>query len=267
MMTEAVLESSENHLATPEQTRLQERQAASEARYQASRSNRSPVRQLFNTSNVIPNFKPVNLPKFDRKSNVIMFLRLYENTMYGADEAIQNSAIFNCLDSETQKIIMTRLPKRGWTFTNVSKVLMDEFGSKDAFNNQKMNFVEGGIIKGETMQEFADRFYLEAHTLISLKAASFIYVNSALLNAVRPNKSLSLALKSEIYGAHNVSDLICHCSHSRMTLKCPCPLDQEHSRRIETNHLSLISLKLVKALPLKEQLVPIATTLAMSVGS
>ncbi|KAJ9081631.1 hypothetical protein DSO57_1012514 [Entomophthora muscae] len=60
------------------------------------------------------------------------------------------------------------------------------------------------------MQEFADRFYLEAWTLISLKAASFINVKSALLNAVQTNKNLSLALKSGIYGAHNVSDLICH---------------------------------------------------------
>ncbi|KAJ9057646.1 hypothetical protein DSO57_1020519 [Entomophthora muscae] len=87
---------------------------------------------------------------------------------------------------------------------------MDEFGSEEALNNRKMYFVEGGIKKGETMQEFSDRFYLEAQTLISLKAAFFIDVKSALLNAVQPNKNLSLALKSGIYGAHNVSDLICH---------------------------------------------------------
>ncbi|KAJ9058591.1 hypothetical protein DSO57_1010821 [Entomophthora muscae] len=144
---------------------------------------------------------------------------------------------------------------------------MDEFGSKEALNNWEIDFVEGGIRKGETMQEFADRFYLEDQTLISLKAAYFFDVKSALLNAVQPNKNLSLALKSGIYGAHNVSDLICHLLTSRMTLKFPCPLDQEHSRRIETNHLSLTSLKLVKALPLKEQLVPIATALAISVES
>ncbi|KAJ9063500.1 hypothetical protein DSO57_1000083 [Entomophthora muscae] len=223
MMTEAVLESSENPLATPEQNRLQERQAASEAKYQASRSNHSPIRQLFNSSNVITNFKPVNLPKFDRKSNVTMFLRLYKNTMYGADEAMKNSAIFNCLDSETQTIIMPRLPERGWTFANVSKALMEEFGSEEALNNQKMDFVKGGIKKGEIMQEFADRFYLEAQTLISLKAASFIDVKSALLNAVQSNKNLSLALKSGIYGAHNVSDLICHLLTFKDDFEVPMP--------------------------------------------
>ncbi|KAJ9070248.1 hypothetical protein DSO57_1010287 [Entomophthora muscae] len=117
-----------------------------------------------------------------------------------------------------------------------------------------MDFVEGGIRKEETMQEFADRFYLEAQTLISLKAASFIDVKSALLNAVQPNKNLSIALKSGIYGAHNVSNLIHHLLTSWITLKYPFPLDQEHSKRIKTNHLSLASLKLVKALPLNKQL-------------
>ena len=143
--------------------------------------------------------------------------------MYGADEAMKNSAIFNCLDAETQTIIMPRLPERGWTFANVSKALMEEFGSEEALNNRKMDFVEGGIKKGETMQEFADRFYLEAQTLISLKAASFIDVKSALLNAVRPNKSLSLALKSGIYGAHNVSELIRHLLTFKDDFEVPMP--------------------------------------------
>ncbi|KAJ9073092.1 hypothetical protein DSO57_1020125 [Entomophthora muscae] len=98
---------------------------------------------------------------------------------------------------------------------------MDEFGSKEALNNWKMDFVEGGIRKGEAMQEFADRFYLEAQTLISLKAASFIDVKSALLNAVQPNKNLSLALKSGIYGAHNVSELICYLLTFKDDFKVP----------------------------------------------
>ncbi|KAJ9051308.1 hypothetical protein DSO57_1005598 [Entomophthora muscae] len=86
-----------------------------------------------------------------------------------------------------------------------------------------MDFVEGGIRKGETMQEFADRFYIEAQTLISLKAASFTDVKSALLNAVQPNKNLSLALKSGIYGAHNVSDLICHLLTFKDDFEVPMP--------------------------------------------
>ncbi|KAJ9077730.1 hypothetical protein DSO57_1013995 [Entomophthora muscae] len=73
------------------------------------------------------------------------------------------------------------------------------------------------------MQDFADRFYLEAQTLISLKSSSFIDVKSALLNAVQPNKNLSLALKSGIYGAHNVSNLICHLLTFKDDFEVPMP--------------------------------------------
>ncbi|KAJ9059123.1 hypothetical protein DSO57_1005626 [Entomophthora muscae] len=86
-----------------------------------------------------------------------------------------------------------------------------------------MDFVEGGIKKGEITQESVDRFYLEAQTLISLKAASFIDVKSILLNEVLPNKNLSLALKSEIHGAHNVSDLICHLLAFKDDFEVPMP--------------------------------------------
>ncbi|KAJ9086395.1 hypothetical protein DSO57_1004457 [Entomophthora muscae] len=100
---------------------------------------------------------------------------------------------------------------------------MDEFCSKEALNNWKIDFVEGGKRKGETMQELADRFYLEAHTLISLKAASFIDVKTALLNAVQPNKNLSIALKSGIYGAYNVSDIIHHLLTFKNDFEVPMP--------------------------------------------
>ncbi|KAJ9088042.1 hypothetical protein DSO57_1027051 [Entomophthora muscae] len=143
--------------------------------------------------------------------------------MCGTDKAMKNSAIFNCLYAKTQTFYMPRLPERGWTFANVSRVLMEEFGSKVALNNRKIDFVEGGIKKGETMQEFSDRFYLESQTLISLKAASFIDTKSALLNAVQANKNLSLALKSWIYGAHNVSELICHLLTFKENFEIPIP--------------------------------------------
>ncbi|KAJ9085961.1 hypothetical protein DSO57_1009011 [Entomophthora muscae] len=224
MMTETILESSDNPMATPEHTRLHERLAASEVRFRASCSCQSPTNRLtYNTSSVIPNFKPVNLPKFDRKSNVTMFLWLYENTMYGADEAMKNSAIFNCLNIKSHTAIMQLLPERGWIFVNVSRALMEEFGSEEDLYNCKMDFVEGGIKKGETIQEFADKFYLEAQNLISLKAASFIDVKSDLLNTVQPNKNLSLALKYGIYGAYNVSELICHLLIFKDDFEVPIP--------------------------------------------
>ncbi|KAJ9064652.1 hypothetical protein DSO57_1028162 [Entomophthora muscae] len=117
---EPVLESEDDVLATPEasgaaQDREDECKAqqeeiccrASEARFAASTLSCScltcyPVRitpaPLQHGSN---NFKPVNLPKFDRKSNVAMFLHQYQNSMYGADNVTRDSTIINCLDAET----------------------------------------------------------------------------------------------------------------------------------------------------------------------
>ncbi|KAJ9067806.1 hypothetical protein DSO57_1035394 [Entomophthora muscae] len=61
---------------------------------------------------------------------------------------------------------------------------MEELGSKEALNNHKMDFVKGGIKKGETMQEFADRFDLEAQTFISLKPASLIDVVNVAIHSI-----------------------------------------------------------------------------------
>ncbi|KAJ9071601.1 hypothetical protein DSO57_1035368 [Entomophthora muscae] len=133
---------------------------------------------------------------------------------------------------------MPRLPEHGWTFANVSKALVDEFGSKEALNNQKMDFVEGNIRKGETMQDFTDRFYQEAQTLIYLKTASFIDVKSALINAVQPNKNLSLALKSGIYRAHNVSDLICHLLTFKEDFEVPMPSGPREFQENRNKHFS-----------------------------
>ncbi|KAJ9053101.1 hypothetical protein DSO57_1027539 [Entomophthora muscae] len=125
-----VLKSEDNVLATPEasgaaQDREGESKAqqeencwrAPEAKFAASTLScflltHSPVRimpaPLQHGSN---NFKPVNLPKFDGKSNVAMFLHLYQNSMYGTDNAMRDSTIINCLDAETQIIILPHLPE------------------------------------------------------------------------------------------------------------------------------------------------------------
>ncbi|KAJ9088039.1 hypothetical protein DSO57_1027048 [Entomophthora muscae] len=41
--------------------------------------------------NTLPFFKPANLLRFDRK-NIAMFLWLYQNSMYGADKAMKDTA-------------------------------------------------------------------------------------------------------------------------------------------------------------------------------
>ncbi|KAJ9064442.1 hypothetical protein DSO57_1030555 [Entomophthora muscae] len=113
------------------------------------------------THNTLPFFKPANLPRFDRKSNVAMFLRLYQNSMYGADKAIKNATIINCLDTDTQTLILPCLPENGWTYTNILLALMEEFGSQEALLGQKMDFADTELKVRETLEEFTYRLYLE----------------------------------------------------------------------------------------------------------
>ncbi|KAJ9048892.1 hypothetical protein DSO57_1030055 [Entomophthora muscae] len=230
-VAEPVLDISETPLpgaaALTSRTSNNARDAASEAQFCASnqRNTSTPPRRSYNfsTSSVIQNFKPKNLPKFDKKVNVHMFLWLYNNSMYGADKAMKNAAIFNCLNSENQTIIMPRLLEQGWTYKNISRALIAEFGSKEALFCQKMEFTKGKIKKGESLIDFSERFYLKAQTLVSIGAATFVDVKGSLLNYVRPNRELSIALKSRIYGARTVPELMHHLGSFKEQFKFPFP--------------------------------------------
>ncbi|KAJ9063568.1 hypothetical protein DSO57_1039544 [Entomophthora muscae] len=92
--------------------------AASEACFAASKANcNRPVSPIWQASpataaahNTLPFFKPDKLPRFDRKSNIAMFLWLYQNSMYGADEAMKDTTIINCLETDAD----TTLPPIKW---------------------------------------------------------------------------------------------------------------------------------------------------------
>ncbi|KAJ9072780.1 hypothetical protein DSO57_1023711 [Entomophthora muscae] len=126
--------------------------------------------------NTLPFFKSATLPSFDRKSNVAMFLWLYQNSLYGADEAMKDANIINCLDTSTKTFILPYLLENKWTYANILWALMEEFGSQEAILGQKIDFVDTKLKVGETLEEFTSRFYLEAHTLASMKAVLFIDV-------------------------------------------------------------------------------------------
>ncbi|KAJ9062501.1 hypothetical protein DSO57_1010073 [Entomophthora muscae] len=93
--------------------------AASEAHFAASKANcnrpASPIWQTAPTTTMTHHTssfsKPANLPRFDRKSNVAMFLWLYQNSMYGAYEAMKDATIINCLDTATHTLILPCLPE------------------------------------------------------------------------------------------------------------------------------------------------------------
>ncbi|KAJ9066160.1 hypothetical protein DSO57_1012351 [Entomophthora muscae] len=215
-VTEPVLDSSKTPLtgaaASTSWTSNNARDAASEAQFCALtlRNTSPPPRRSYNFSNssVIQNFKPTNLPKFDKKSNFHMFLCLYNNLMYGTDNDMNNTAIFNYLDLETQTIIIPRLPEQGWTYKNVFRALIAEFGSEEALFCCKIEFTEGNIKKGETLMEFLEHFYLKAQTLVSMGAANFVDAKGTLLNYVHPNCKLFITLKSGVYVARKVPELM-----------------------------------------------------------
>ncbi|KAJ9059085.1 hypothetical protein DSO57_1006216 [Entomophthora muscae] len=198
------------------------------------------------THNTLPFFKPANLPRSDRKTNLAMFLWLYQNSMYGADEAMKDATIINCLDTDTQTLILPRLPENGWTYANISWALMEEFGSQEALLGQKMDFVDTKLKVGETLEEFTSRFYLEAQTLASMKAVLYIDVHSALLNAVQINRELLLALKSGIYTAQKVPDLIQLLRTYKENFEIPLPkgtpkpLTETRTRNFSTDGLKVV---------------------------
>ncbi|KAJ9077791.1 hypothetical protein DSO57_1013437 [Entomophthora muscae] len=181
--------------------------AASKACFSASKVNcNRPVSPSWQTApvatsphNTSPFFKPANLPRFDRKINVAMFLWLYQNSIYGADKAMTDAIIIKFLDTNTQMLILSCLPESNWTYAKISQALTKYFGSQKSLLGQEMNFADTKLKVGKTLEDFTSRFYLKGQTLASMKVLKFIDVNSALLNAVWVNRELSLALKSGIY--------------------------------------------------------------------
>ncbi|KAJ9070607.1 hypothetical protein DSO57_1006022 [Entomophthora muscae] len=112
--------------------------AVSKACFVASKANHNrPASLIWQAApattvahNTLPFFKPANLPRLDRKISIAMFLQLYQNSIYGADEAMKDATILNCLDTDTQTLILPRLPENGWTYANISLALIEEFGSQ-----------------------------------------------------------------------------------------------------------------------------------------
>ncbi|KAJ9059120.1 hypothetical protein DSO57_1005919 [Entomophthora muscae] len=155
--TVTVEDTVQDHKAQQEEAR----KATSKARFAASKANHNRPASPFwkavpatnATHNTSPLFKPANLPRVDRKSNIAMFLRLYQNSMYRADKAMKDSLIINCLDTDTQTLILPRLPENGWTYVIIFQALMEEFGSQEALLGQKMVFTDTKLNVGETLEE------------------------------------------------------------------------------------------------------------------
>ncbi|KAJ9060423.1 hypothetical protein DSO57_1031051 [Entomophthora muscae] len=68
--------------------------------------------------------------------------------MYGADAAMRDSDIINCLEKEAQTIILSCLSEDCWTFTNIYRALTEEFSIQEALLSCKMNFSDTKLKAG-----------------------------------------------------------------------------------------------------------------------
>ena len=107
---------------------------------------------------------------------------------------------------------------------------MHEYGGKEALAERKMDFMETRFGRGETILAFADRFYMEAQTLFSSRAATFIDAKAALLGALCHHCQLSLAMKASVYGATTVSELVKQLCNFKDDFEPPVPESKSRSK-------------------------------------
>lgn len=139
-------------------------------------------------------FKPLNLPSFDKNGNVATFIRLFENSMYGATDIEKASTIINCLDPASIDLVMPHLPQRQWTYQEVRDAIIIEFNNPEAINTRKMEFSKLMIQEDETLDKFADRYYAECQYLTGVGALSTFDAKIALQHALEPHNQIYIAM-------------------------------------------------------------------------
>lgn len=132
----------------------------------------------------------MNLPKFDPKGNVHTFLRLFEMSMHGATDQDKATTLLNQLDAASTDLIVPHMPVNDWSYAAAKDALLHEFGSVARTTERKNEFLMINFKKDETIQEFADRFYLEAQILTGSGSLTVHDAHIALKGAVKPYETL-----------------------------------------------------------------------------
>ncbi|KAJ9049317.1 hypothetical protein DSO57_1025739 [Entomophthora muscae] len=94
-----------------------------------------------NTEENLPRFKLMNLPKFDPKGNVHTFIRLFEMSMYGANNQDKATTLLNQLDAASTDLIIPHMPHNDWSYATAKQDLLYEFGSITRVMEQKNEFL------------------------------------------------------------------------------------------------------------------------------
>ncbi|KAJ9058371.1 hypothetical protein DSO57_1013037 [Entomophthora muscae] len=139
-------------------------------------------------------FKPMNLPKFDPKGNVHIFICLFEMSMYRANNQDKATILLNQLDAASTDLIILHMPKHNWLYTAAKNTFLYKFGGISQVNERKNEFLMISFRKDETITDFANCFYLEAQILTGSGSLTVHDTHIDLPAAVKPYKALHQTL-------------------------------------------------------------------------
>ncbi|KAJ9052071.1 hypothetical protein DSO57_1037812 [Entomophthora muscae] len=115
-----------------------------------------PTPRHQNTDENAPRFKPMNLLKFDPKGNVHTFIRLFEMSMYGANNQDKATRLLNQLDAASTDLIIPHMPQNNWSYATAKQAFLYKFVSIARVTEQKNKFLMIQFQKDKFIAEFAD---------------------------------------------------------------------------------------------------------------
>ena len=130
-------------------------------------------------------FKPLNLLKFHKDGNVHTFLKLFDNSINGASDAKKETIAINFLDTTFIALVMPHLSSDCWSYFEACEAIIAEFGSEAFIASKKDTFMHIEFKDNKNIEEFADRFYLEAQILMVCGALTTFDAKIALKYAIK----------------------------------------------------------------------------------
>ena len=131
-------------------------------------------------------FKPLSLPKFQKGGNMHTFLKIFDNSMHSATDKDKAIIVINCLDSNGIELVMPWLPANDWTYFKARAAIIAEFSSEVYIASKKDVFMHIEVQEDETIEAFADQFYLESQILIGCSALITFVAKIALKYTIKP---------------------------------------------------------------------------------
>ena len=89
----------------------------------------------------------MSLPKFVKGSNVHTFLKLFNNSMFGATDREKATTVINCLDTVCVELVMPHLPAKRWSYYEACATIIAKFGSEANVATKKDTFIR--VKKGQ----------------------------------------------------------------------------------------------------------------------